>query len=209
MRGYSRRKVGGRRPHRLLVIVCEGTETEPTYFRRYRERGREPRILIPGTQKTDPVSLVKYARKQMREHGVDVSSGDRVWCVFDADQNDDRAIDDACKLARPGINIALSNPSFELWLLLHFAYDESRIDNIDVIRRLRKHIPDFTKTADVYDLLIGRRGEAVCRAKRLNEVHRARSVELLGTRSNPSTQVFVLVEEILAMGDRSERTPGA
>jgi hypothetical protein len=46
-RGYSDRKVGNREPIPTFLIVCEGEETEPNYFRSFPVKTR-PTIKIVG-----------------------------------------------------------------------------------------------------------------------------------------------------------------
>ena len=202
MKDYSRRRVGGRRPYKILVIVCEGAKTEQTYFKHYRDRGKNLKIETPNTKKTDPIGLVKFARRQIDRYDLNIRSGDQIWCVFDADHNSDQQISTACQMASPDIHIALSNPSFELWYLLHFAYDESRISNTDLAIRLRRHLSEFTKTQDVFSDLEPRRIDAIRNAKKLNAYHKRRLVILRSTNSNPSTQVYRIVGTIQSMKDR-------
>lgn len=46
---------------------------------------------------------------------------DVIWCVFDRDENSDAALQKAKQVAmKEGYRLAYSNPSFELWFLLHF-----------------------------------------------------------------------------------------
>jgi hypothetical protein len=91
---------------------------------------------------------------------------------------------------RQDVNLAVSNPCFELWLLLHHADCRSHCAGYaDVVARLRKHVPAYDKTdlrfadyvAGVYD--------AVKRARELDPtgVDHAR---------NPSTGVWRLVSTI-------------
>lgn len=92
--------------------------------------------------------------------------------------------------------MCLSNPSFELWFLLHYQYSVSRITNIALITKLRNHLPNYNKSTDYFDDLLPNREEANKRAKRLNDFHERNSTELNSTQSNPSTQVYKIVEEI-------------
>lgn len=202
MRGRGRRRIESREEYRVFVIVCEGRETEPIYFGRFRQRGRNLRIETPMTGKTDPVGLVKFARQQINRYGLDLAFGDQIWCVFDADQNGETVISKARELAGMDIRIAFSNPSFELWYLLHFAYIESTIDNSALIGRLERHLRDYAKAKDYFDTLSPKRDKAILNARRLNRHHDQDSRALISRASNPSTQVFRLVEEILKIADR-------
>jgi len=202
MKDYSRRRIGRRRPYKILVIVCEGEATEPIYFNHYRTRGKNLKIETPKTKKTDPVGLAKFARKQIGRYDLDMRSGDQIWCVFDADHNTDSQISAACRVASPQIRIALSNPCFELWFLLHFAYTESKISSTDLGLRLKKHLQKYAKTLDVFNELDPRTDTAIRNAKKLNSYQKNNQILLRSAKSNPSTQVFRIVEAIGDMTDR-------
>ncbi len=146
---------------------------------------------------TDPLSLIEFAKKQISKYELNLKGGDAIWCVFDCNGNNDKIISTACKNAGHNVKIILSNPSFELWFLLHFECYSTKITNSDLINRLEKHLPDYEKNKDYYDLLKNKRENAVDNAKRLNELHQINGINLISVDSNPSTQVFTIVEEIL------------
>jgi hypothetical protein len=194
MRGYRTRKVGGRGDYKILVIVCEG-ETEIQYFNRYRTRGCGLKIETPNTSVTDPINLVQFAKRQINRYGLNLQKDDYIWVVFDCDHNKAEAITKAIKIANENnINFAISNPSFELWFLLHFIYHHSKLSNRELIEKLKTHIPTYKKSKDVFDVLLKKREEAISNAKKLNEFQNNNEKEII---KNPSTHVFKLVELIL------------
>jgi hypothetical protein len=56
---------------------------------------------------------------------------DQCWCVFDVEwPRNHPNLDRALQLAdAEGINVAVSNPCFELWLILHFQNQTAYLDN--------------------------------------------------------------------------------
>lgn len=120
MRGRSTR--AGRRPPfrepRLrLLVVCGGERTEPDYFRGLKGQMRNPAIQIRLKAKgCAPKDLVAYARAIAPVGGDEF---DQVWCVVDSDDFDLEAA--AALAAELDVRLAVSNPCFELWLLLHHA----------------------------------------------------------------------------------------
>ncbi|MDI3486086.1 MAG: hypothetical protein PWQ50_1306, partial [Methanolobus sp.] len=119
MRDYSRRKRGQRPTRNKMLIICEGEKTEPTYFENYRTPQNNVDVIpIPSSRK-DVGSIVKFAKKKVPD--LDINGGDSIWCVFDCDENTDDNISKAYRDAERSINMCLSNPSFELWFLLHFS----------------------------------------------------------------------------------------
>jgi hypothetical protein len=95
------------------------------------------------TRACSPSQLVEHARK------IAASERDaafaEVWCVCDVDDYPD--IPEAARLARrTGIRLAVSNPCFKLWLLLHRTEHTAEISTAEVMRLLRKHQPGYDKT---------------------------------------------------------------
>ncbi|MGH3680536.1 MAG: RloB family protein [Natronosporangium sp.] len=183
--GRRRQPAGVRR--RTVLIYCGGVRTEPDYFDGLRERFRRGSVTIKIRQEgIAPVALVRAAAGY-RERSS--SSFDDVWCVVDVDRFDlDIALAEAY---RRNVRLAVSNPCFELWLLLHHADCRAFCrDCAEVERRLRKHVPGYDKA----QLDFGHFAEGVGDA-----VKRARDLDRTGAehRRNPSTSVWRLVERIV------------
>lgn len=133
----------------------------------------------------DPETLVRKASKHRELRSNDY---DEVWCVVDVDDYD---LDPARKLARErGIRLAVSNPCFEYWLLLHFEEYLERCRNYaEVERRLRRHLPAYDKTRLSFADYVDGLDAAVRRA-------RARCDHEREHLNNPSTGVWPLVESM-------------
>lgn len=111
----------------------------------------------------DPESVVRYASTV---RGQSDGMYDEVWCVVDVDEFD---VAKAVVAAhRTQVNLAISNPCFEYWLLLHFEACMAPLTCYDdVARRLRKHVPQYDKAAlrfTDYALGGGRRRQARSKA---------------------------------------------
>lgn len=174
-----------------ILIVCEGTKTEPNYFEAFSLYNLEVKIVGRGSNTID---LVKYAIKEKESY-------DSVWCVFDKDDFPDDNFNKACVLAENNdIELAYSVESFELWFLLHFDYLNSGIGRIQYIQKLNKLFQqhfnkEYEKNSDeVYDLLSSDRQQTAIRnAKRLA----AEYVEsMLPASRYPVTYVYRLVEKL-------------
>jgi RloB-like protein len=97
----------------VILIVCEGENTEPSYFRQFRLTSAKVKPVGEGY---NTKSLVERAIQLRAE-----SDYDQVWVVFDKDDFPSQNFHDAIQLAeREDIGLAWSNQSFEYWLLLHF-----------------------------------------------------------------------------------------
>lgn len=135
-----------------------------------------------------PSQLIQYAA-DLRDRTQD--DFDEVWCVFDVDEYKDvpSAVSEAL---RRDVRVALSNPCFELWLLLHFAdhcaYAESYAK---LLPHLVRHVPRYDKTRlDFRHFGAGWR-DAVRRAKGLSPEGKEHEV-------NPSSGMWALSERIAA-----------
>ena len=75
--------------------------------------------------------------------------GDSIWCVFDRDDNSNEVLLRAKQSAqKEGYHLAYSNPSFELWFLLHFVNQQTEVEDCQALIRLLKQpnrIPDYEK----------------------------------------------------------------
>lgn len=200
----SRRRAPFREPLPVVLIVCEGERTEPQYFEGFREACRNPRVHIkissehgvPKTLVDTAKRLKSNAEQSAKRERDDNLRYDSIWCVFDID--DHRHVNESQAEARQsGIELAISNPCFELWLLLHFR-EPPGVQTREKIRRLLKgHVSDYDKHVDYKRYMSGYDG-AVERAKRLDR----QAQEGGEPGRNPTTGVYRLSELI-----RAERSP--
>lgn len=186
-----------REPYDVVLIVCEGSKTEPTYFKALKNELRLSNANIDICGKgcgPAPKSVVEFALQKHKERG----DYDRIFCVFDKDQHEtyQTALDKIKSLPRKiKIEAITSVPCFEFWILLHFEntvrpYEAMGNSSIcdQVVRDLRRHIREYEKgMKDVFDRTYPYVDEATSRAalreSRCNED---------GT-DNPSTKVHRLV----------------
>jgi hypothetical protein len=176
--------------------------TEPEYFDAFRrqERNRLVDVIIddhggvPKTIVERAAALKKDADKEAQRSRDDNLKYDEVWCVFDLDDHPN--VPDARQQARDNqIEIALSNPSFELWLLLHFCDQNAHIDRKAALSALKKYISKYDKHVP-FELLQSRYSQAVNRARLLEK----RGIEIGEEGGNPSTTVYRLTERITEFG---------
>ncbi|MFC1452816.1 RloB family protein [Verrucomicrobiota bacterium] len=190
------------------LIVTEGQKTEPDYFVGLRDQLKLSSIDVEITPAdgTDPVSIVNYAvslrdqRKQSAKRDIATPNYDAVWAVFDTERADtNQKLNDALqRAAARQISVALSNPAFEYWILLHYEFTTaSFLDCWAVIKRIKEqgHIPDYAKGSTPVEEMIKRIADAVKHAGQCRQSH-------VGCQTdaehfwNPYTQVDRLVTEL-------------
>lgn len=192
-RGQRRRK---RNP--VVYLICEGSETEVRYFKRFRSRGCHIDILPIPSQYKAADKLVQKARATMGTNPYYPDEGDVIWCVFDRDENTDAMLNRAKRISeKEGYQLAYSNPAFELWYLLHFVDCQSPLQDCQAaLHQLKqvKRLPHYEKSKDVYNELLPFQADAVKRAKKRLERLQNEHQEVLCRESNPVTTVGALVE---------------
>ena len=195
-----RRSVSKAAPRLSVLVFTEGEKTEPSYLKHWHREVRSTVALEIPDQHGTPMTLVRHAREAKKLADKDERRGrgaayDQVWCVFDRDAHPQ--VSQALGEARDvGINIALSNPCFELWLMLHFMDQTAYIDRATATRIAQDHLNcEKVIPRDVWDQLRPDFQQAADRAKQLSTNH-----ELNGSPSheNPSSGVWTLIERMIA-----------
>src|ERR1041384_2942707 len=150
----SRRKPF-REPRKLILIVCGGHVSEPDYFNAIREKHKDRLIRLEiAPERCAPLALVRKAialrnrAAQMAQDAFD--HFDAVWCVFDKDQFDLLSAEQLA-LAQ-GVKIAVSNPCFELWLVLHFQEQTGHVSVGQIQRMCKKYLPGYNKKVNIEKL---------------------------------------------------------
>ncbi len=193
-----RRRRSRRDIRRRILIVCEGGVTEAGYFRDLWRAIRNASVRLEiDDQGGVPKTLVERAAEKKKEAEREARSQrdafllfDEVWCVFDVD--DHPHLHDARQQARAnGVHLAVSNPCFELWALLHFQDHSAYLERRDARSRLKRHLPDYDKALPFERIHRGY-SDAVSRAEELNR----RREDAGDPGGNPSTGVYRLTERI-------------
>ena len=131
---------------KLFLIATEGARTEPIYFDMFNSPQATIHIkLLPAKKHgTSPPQVLKRAEEFVKEKGL--RREDEVWLVMDRDQWTDGQLHGVCLGCRTSaFNLAVSNPQFEYWLLLHFEDGSGVTGSRDCIERLLRYLPYFTK----------------------------------------------------------------
>jgi hypothetical protein len=161
--------------------------TEPEYFAGMKQIFRNSAVYVRVKKKgVDPSSLVEYAATI---RGSYPDTFDEVWCVTDVDQFD---VVVAIRQARNhDVRLAISNPCFEVWLLLHFVECTAPMQGPgDAIRRLKRHVPEYSKN----ELRFEQFGVGV-----VDAIARAQALSRAGTEQacNPSSGVWMVAKIIM------------
>jgi RloB-like protein len=187
------------------VLFCEGERTEPEYLNALK--------LLPSVRNVAAVDLRVQAKKDgvspsglvsmaiaARERAIDEDAEiDEFWCVFDVEwPRNHPGLREAIKKAESNdIRVAISNPCFEIWLILHLQDYSAWLNSRDAsrIRRQLDGSRDKGLDAKKYMPLIE---DAARRAEILDGRHSRDDTPF--PHNNPSTSMHLLLRAIRLSG---------
>ena len=146
-----RQKRGKRKIRKVIHVLPEG-QSERDYLAMdviqaaVQSGERVALKLVKGHKgQTDPASLVRQMKSHLRKE--DFRSDDEAWLVIDVDEWTDEQF--ACAIqwesSDPRHHLAISNPKFELFLLMHYCDAKGCTTPTDVDKRLKRYLPDYKK----------------------------------------------------------------
>ena len=204
-----KRKTEKRSSYERVLIVCEGSKTEPNYFNEFIDflELNSANVEIDGSCDSSPGNIVKYAQARYTEERKTGDRFDKVYCVFDKDTHASYASAlETIKSLQPKDTFKAANsvPCFEYWILLHFEYTTKpftptgrKSSCYSLIDDLKKYLPDYDKgNADIYCKVSEETQRAIAFSKKsLKEAEKNHT-------DNPSTYVHELVEYLVNLKDR-------
>ncbi len=222
-RTESVRKINIKTKRKYFLIVCEGEETEPNYFKSLRNSLPKGvlevcEFNIDGTG-YNTESLVKKSieLKATWEKNLERKI-DKLWVVFDKDSFKPKAFNSAiqkCLNNSPTIEAAWTNEAFELWYLLHFHFYNTAISRKKYQELIednfkKKGLKDYKyqkNSLEMFSLLetYGSREDAIKNAKNLEKLY-LNAADF--ANQNPCTTVHKLVIELFGLDDALQKENG-
>lgn len=188
------RKSESRNKRQRILIICEGSKTEPNYFKAFPIDTKKLEVKVIGKgYNTD--SLVEEAMRSKQKAIDNKKAYNQVWCVFDKNSFPPHQFNRAIQLATSNnIRVAYSNEAFEIWYLLHFEYFITAMSREQYKGQLEKYLDHkYCKNSEtMYSDLDGRQGRAIKNARKLLEEY----IPPNPAYNNPSTTVYLLVEQL-------------
>lgn len=202
------------RDARLIVIASEGKDTERIYFTALAKEYSNPRVhvhILERSENEQNNSSPEHVLKQLNDYKSQykLEADDELWLVVDKDQWEDKMLSRVateCAL-EVSMHMALSNPCFELWLLLHledaasltpeehtlWMENRRKSKNADPYLKVRLRQKMGTYHESSYDALtlIAHIEDAIERARALDNTPTDRWPQTLGTR------VYLLAESVM------------
>lgn len=187
------------------LIVTEGTETEPPYFKAMGaiiNSNYPDRINIKVEGKGDnTLSLYNKAKKLVARSATVYR---HVWVVYDTDDFPATHIDETARLCEVDSNAETtyhaiwSNQCVELWFLLHFSFLQSDLHRNEYWPKLTEILKslgegEYRKNRDdMYRILYPYMDAAIANAKKLEKINAGKSP----SKSAPGTMIHTLVGKL-------------
>lgn len=210
----KRERCEGFRDARLVIIASEGKDTERIYFSALAAEYINPRVHVLLLKRRDgeennssPEHVLQQLNDCKRQYALEAD--DELWLVVDKDRWTEAMLSRvAAACAQDGsLHLALSNPCFELWLLLH-VIDATKLNpeerklwlenrrktrNADPYLkvRLRQEIEGYHESAYDAKQLVAHVEDAIARAQLLDVSTTDRWPQTLGTRA------YLLAESVM------------
>ncbi|MCP4704182.1 MAG: RloB domain-containing protein [candidate division Zixibacteria bacterium] len=198
------------RDARLIVIATEGNHTEPKYFKDmaspeyYRNSRIHVEILDRLTTDSAPEHVMNMLDQFKREFRL--NKYDELWMVIDVDRWGKKKLSSiAAQCLQKNYSLAVSNPCFELWLLLHlksladytpvelaeFVENKKENHRTRLEKELVKLLGSFSKKNPDMTRFLPYVKTAIDRARKLDTSPEHRWPNSLGSR------VYLLAEKII------------
>ena len=150
----------------MFVIAAEGIKTEQQYFAVFDDRKSLIQVrCLRHRSGNSPPQVLKRLQDVLNKESL--RSTDEAWLVVDKDQWTEAQLMKLHAWCHPAGNrgLAVSNPKFEYWLLLHFEDGAGVVSSHQCSDRLERHLPGYDKSIDRRQFSEQRINDAVRRAK--------------------------------------------
>ena len=196
---------------KTFLVICEGRNTEPSYFNRFKLKSLSIKALGEGY---NTKSLVERAIAIVKKESLKGNTFDEVWCVFDKDSFSNSSFNEAISLALENdMKIGYSNQCFEYWLFLHFNdHQGGRMNRKECAKKLNVHLSEYNikyecdkskiVNKDFFELMLAKEKSTDKKTRVEKAIMRAEAINKKLDNKNPaleesSTKVYLLVREII------------
>ncbi len=198
------RKQKNREELKRVIIACEGEVTEKNYFQDFfyeliqDHQIAKTSLVITKHRHTNPTGVLKDLLDALKHD----DEFEYKWIVIDRDEervggggHTKEDFNAALEQANSkNVNVAYSNPSFEIWYLLHFEYRNTALDRDEVVEKLKSIMGYEKNQCGLFNMLKNSQANAIANSKRLLATYGAGGREVVPSEDNPVTTVYKLVE---------------
>lgn len=189
---------------KIYVIATEGEKTEPKYFNDLKALYRNPLVHVEVLKRQNSASSPNRVINVLNKFKslYELKQADELWILIDKDNWGNRNLSiTAAQCRQKKYYLAVSNPCFEVWLLLHLRdiskYGSHKIralsenTNRDLEREIRRICGSYNKSNLDSSKFLSTVRIAIRRARKLDINPQHRWTNSIGTR------VYRLAEKII------------
>jgi len=214
-RNYKR--PSGKRDAKLFVVATEGTETERQYFEGLLtdKYFPNPKVHLVVLNRLDTASspdrVIKLLNEFRKEYSL--TKFDEIWMVIDRDKQSwtNQMISNIAALCyQKKYNLAISNPCFELWLLLHIKNinEYSKIELAELFENKKNNTYRNKLETELLNILGSYNKAKLDLSKFLpfvhSAIHQAKELDIYPSErwtNDIGTRVYRLVEKLIDYSD--------
>lgn len=203
----------GKKSARLVIIATEGTDTERIYFEAVKADLCSSNVHVEVLRRADGSSSPEnvYLQLQKFKNEYNIADDDELWVVVDRDKQTWTAkmLSEVARYCHQDSNLrfCVSNPCFELWLLLHLedvaSYSPDELQQLRENCKIKKTSPTWLKRK--MRQLLGSYSESNYDVSRLlptidTAIDRAEALDVSPADRWPQdigTRVYLLVRSIM------------
>lgn len=213
--GLKKRDSGAIKIKPLVIISCEGTKTEPNYLSSIINKlitaGKIARgsIVMANHQHTDPLGVLN----DLINYKDDYTLFENKWIVIDRDEvrsissnsgghTEESFVSAIEKAGKLNVDVAWSNPCFEIFIVEHYMYRDTAGDRKDIQKKALEllcsdgyfekdaTVEDLKTIDNLYEILLPKKVSGFNNLKKLMNVQKGKTP----VDANPGTRFHELVE---------------
>lgn len=193
-----------REAKKVIIIATEGEKTEPKYFNDLKQKYRKTVVHLEVIRRcasaSSPIHVIQELLKFKAQY--ELENNDELWMIIDRDRWTESMLSKVAKLCfQKNFHLALSNPCFEVWLLLHLVdisnFSQRKIRmleknrNNDLENEIREFCGSYNKSNLKTHFFLDNVDKAIDRARNIDKHPDHRWPNSLGTR------VYLLAENVV------------
>jgi|SRR5688572_19967960 hypothetical protein len=143
---FSYEKKAPYRDAYFLIIICEGKNREPQYFRFFDGLSSRVKVIaVESEAGNSPKWLIEKAKEIELKFDLDPDR-DKIWFVIDTDRWRNQLLEmrQECENNK-NWDVAQSNPCFEVWLYFHAKSEVPNLNDISQCNNWKPHLPKVIK----------------------------------------------------------------
>lgn len=193
---YSRKARNTIQIKKCLWVIINSEKTEFHYLKEWLATKHRWHLQQFRFGKDPLTTLMKTIRSPKFTPDIN----DPIWFVFDVDDMTHDCFEQCKKICyENNINLAHSNRSFEVWLLLHFSLYKCSEDNPTMETSLSKHLKGkYDKTSeDIFSRFESRLPRAIANAEKLIDHHHSLDNDYNSYNCKPVTFFHKLIMSLV------------